>query len=246
MELRMESLQKSYEGRLVLSLPELTLASRGITAIIGPNGAGKSTLLRLIAGLEKPDHGRILYDGAAALPRERVTMGFQKPYLLNTTVEKNIAYPLQLRGWDRIEAETRVDALLAELSLEEHRKKKPWKLSGGEIQKVALARALSFSPDLLLLDEPTANIDPVSVMDIEAMLRKVNEQGMTILLISHNLAQARRLSDRILFLDRGRLVEDGETAAFFANPREDASRWFIAQELVPGPNHPAPLTKETP
>lgn len=235
MELQIDNLRKSYDGKTVLDIASLRLAPRRITAVIGPNGAGKSTLLNLIAGLDKPDTGSILYNGDSVLPMAEVTLGFQKPYLLNTTVEKNIAWPLKLRGVSPAETARRVDGLLTELSLEEHRKKKPWMLSGGETQKVALARALSFGPDLLLLDEPTANIDPVSVKDIEDMLRKVSRDGMTILLISHNLAQARRLSDRILFLDRGKLVEERETAEFFANPREAASRLFIAQEMVPGP-----------
>lgn len=241
MELQIDNLRKSYDGKIVLDIPSLRLAPRRITAVIGPNGAGKSTLLNLIAGLDKPDAGIILYNGDSTLPRTQVTLGFQKPYLLNTSVEKNIAWPLKLRGVSPDETAVKVDGLLSELSLEEHRKKKPWMLSGGEIQKVALARALSFGPDLLLLDEPTANIDPVSVKDIENMLRKVSREGMTILLISHNLAQARRLSDRILFLDRGKPVEERETAEFFAEPREDASRLFIAQEMVPVPaGTPAP------
>lgn len=243
MELIFENIQKSFEGRTVLDLPRLTVREGMVTGILGANGSGKSTLLHLAAGLTAPDRGRILYDGSRQFPNEKVTLGFQKPYLLNTTVEKNIAYPLRLRGWDDDRLKERVDRLMEELSLGDHRKKKPWKLSGGEIQKVALARALSFHPELLMLDEPTANIDPMSLLDIEHMLRKVNGQGMTILLVSHNLAQARRLCDWIVFLDKGKLIEEQDAGNFFRHPKEESTRWFISHEIVPGPD---PGTPETP
>ena len=154
MKLKVRQLKKSYDGKVVLDLEQVEIQGCKRTAIIGPNGAGKSTLLNLIAGLEEPSAGRIFYDGKEEIPWRDMTQVFQKPYLLSSTVENNIAYPLKLRGWNRERIEARVLQLCEELNLMDLRKKKAWKLSGGETQKVALARALSFYPDLLLLDEP--------------------------------------------------------------------------------------------
>ena len=162
-----------------------------------------------------------------------MTQVFQKPYLLSSTVENNIAYPLKLRGWDRERIEARVLQLCEELNLLDLRKKKAWKLSGGETQKVALARALSFYPDLLLLDEPTANIDPATTAEIEQMLIKINENfRTTIVLITHNLAQARRVCERCLFLKDGLLVEEGDAQQLLRMPQNPVTRRFIEGELL--------------
>jgi len=233
MKIKIEHLKKNYDGKSVLNIEELEIPSGKITAVIGPNGAGKSTLLNLIAGIDLATSGKITYAGSEAIPRNQITMGFQKPYLLNTTVEKNISYPLKIRGWDGPQIEERVQRLTNELSLSEFRKKKSWKLSGGEVQKVALARALSFSPGLLLLDEPTANIDPSTVTEIEKILKRFNrEEGTTIVLISHNLAQARRISDYVVLLNHGKVMEANDCAAFFKTPSKEDSKRFIAQEII--------------
>ena len=233
MKLEGKELKKSYDGKVVLNLKSAEIRSRKRTAIIGPNGAGKSTLINLIAGLEEPSAGRIFYDGREEIPWRDMTLVFQKPYLLSSTVENNIAYPLKLRGWEKERIEERVLQLCGELNLMELRKKKAWKLSGGETQKVALARALSFYPDLLLLDEPTANIDPATTAEIEQMLIKINESfGTTIVLITHNLAQARRVCDRCLFLKDGELVEEGEAAEMLRIPKNPQTRRFIEGELL--------------
>jgi tungstate transport system ATP-binding protein len=233
MKINIEHLKKDYDGKSVLNIESLEIPSGKITAIIGPNGAGKSTLLNLIAGVDLATSGRITYDGEAEIPRNQITMGFQKPYLLNTTVDKNIGYPLKIRGWDREKIQERTQRLAVELNLSDHRKKKSWKLSGGEIQKVALARALSFSPRLLLLDEPTANIDPATVSDIENILKRFNqEEETTIVIISHNLAQARRISDYVVLLNHGKVVEANDCNEFFLAPTKDETRRFIAQEII--------------
>ena len=222
MKIKMEQLKKEYEGKTVLDITELEIPGGKIIAVIGPNGAGKSTLLNLIAGIDQPSGGRIYYDGKEEIPRDRMTMGFQKPYLLSTTVEKNIGYPLKIRAWSHEKAEARILQLADELNLSAFRKKKAWKLSGGEIQKVALARSLSFSPRLLLLDEPTANIDPSTVNDIEKILKRFNrDEGTTILIVSHNLAQARRISDHIVLLNHGKVVESGPCEKFFSTPEKE-------------------------
>lgn len=233
MKINIKHLKKDYDGKTVLSIDSLEIPTGKITAVIGPNGAGKSTLLNLIAGIDQATSGKITYDGAADIPRDLITMGFQKPYLLNTTVDKNIGYPLKIRGWDRARIEERTQRLAGELILADHRKKKSWKLSGGEIQKVALARSLSFSPRLLLLDEPTANIDPSTVSDIEKILKRFNqEEGTTIVIISHNLAQARRISDYVVLLNHGKVVEANDCTEFFQTPAKDETQRFIAQEII--------------
>lgn len=233
MKINIEHLKKNYDGKNVLNIEALEIPSGKITAVIGPNGAGKSTLLNLIAGIDQASGGKIFYDGSNDIPRDQVTMGFQKPYLLSGSVDKNISYPLKIRGWDKTRIEERLYHLAKELKLTDHRKKKSWKLSGGEIQKVALARSLSFSPKLLLLDEPTANIDPSTVTDIEKILKGFNrEEGTTIVIISHNLAQARRISDYVVLLNHGKVVEANDCKTFFQAPSEEDTKRFIAQEII--------------
>ncbi|MEG0392760.1 MAG: ATP-binding cassette domain-containing protein, partial [Anaerovoracaceae bacterium] len=196
-------------------------------------GAGKSTLLNLIAGLDQPTGGTIEYDGRPLLPAEEVTLVFQKPYLLTTDVRRNIAYPMKLRGSASTEINTRVNALMEELGLSALADQKAWKLSGGEAQKVALARALSFHPKLLLLDEPTANVDPATTGEIEKMLLKVNQQEeTTIVLITHNLAQAKRLCQNVLFLHQGACIESGPADLLLSRPSNALTADFIAGELL--------------
>ena len=235
MRLYMKALTKEYEGRKVLDIGELLIEDGALCGIIGPNGAGKSTLLNLIAGLMKPTAGNLLYgeEMSAWAPYKGMTMVFQTPYLIRTTVEKNIAYPLKLRGWDNAKIEERVKELTEDLGLTDFRKQKSWKLSGGETQKVALARALSFRPKLLLLDEPTANVDPSTTAEIERMLKKINEkERTTVILITHNLVQARRLCDEVIFMDQGKVVEYGASEKILRGPEHELTKRFVAGELL--------------
>lgn len=235
MRLYMEKLIKEYEGRKVLDIDELLIEGGALCGIVGPNGAGKSTLLNLIAGLMRPTAGRLLYgeEMSASAPYRNMTMVFQTPYLIRTTVEKNIAYPLKLRGWGNAQIEERVRELTEDLGLADFRKQKSWKLSGGETQKVALARALAFRPKLLLLDEPTANVDPSTTAEIERMLKKINEkEGTTVILITHNLVQARRLCDEVLFMNQGKVVEYGASDKILREPEQEMTMRFVAGELL--------------
>ena len=235
MKLYMKNLTKEYEGRKVLAIEELQIEDGALCGIIGPNGAGKSTLLNIIAGLLKPSGGELLYgDNGQELPPFRdMTLVFQAPYLIRTTVEKNIAYPLKLRGWKQDQIEDRISELTEELGLSDFRRQKCWKLSGGETQKVALARALSFRPKLLLLDEPTANVDPATTAEIERMLKKINEkEKTTVITITHNLVQARRLCNQVLFLNQGQVVEFGESNQILKTPEKELTKAFIAGELL--------------
>lgn len=231
MKITFEKLQKSYDGRKVLDIEKGNIKSGSRTAIIGPNGAGKSTLLKILAGLEIADSGSLSYDDSAEFPQMNATLVFQKPYLISTTVEKNIAYPMKLRGYSDDEIEKRVTELTQELGLTSFRKQKAWKLSGGETQKVALARALSFKPKLLLLDEPTANIDPYTTAEIEKMLIKASEYA-TIVLITHNLAQAKRVCDEAMMMHEGKVIEFGPCKDLLLRPSSTETRRFVEGELL--------------
>ena len=226
-----------YNGRYVLNLPHLNINKGEILAIIGPSGAGKSTLLRLLNFLETPATGEIVFDGMGVngrVPldiRRRVTTVFQTPGLLNRSVAANIRYGLGLRGHSLSAAE--LEQLLARLGLTGLEKQRPGQLSAGEAQRVALARALVIRPDVLLLDEPTANLDPYNVGLIEQIVRQENEaEGTTAVLITHNIFQARRLAHRTALLLSGHLVEIGQTEPLFTNPQQEKTAAFLRGELV--------------
>lgn len=238
MIIEIEKLKKIYGERTVLDIDKLTIETGTFCGVIGPNGAGKSTLLNIIAGLEKQTEGRVIYNTGTdrlieGMQYKDMTMVFQSPYMISTTTEKNISYPLKLRGWSEKEIAKRVDELTEELGLTSLRKQKAYTLSAGETQKTALARALSFRPKLLLLDEPTANIDPSTTGEIERILKKINEdEGTTIIMITHNIAQAKRLCRQIVFMHNGKVVETGDSASILKNPEKQLTQSFINGELI--------------
>ena len=224
-----------YGTRTVLSIPRLSVRRGETLGIIGPSGAGKSTLLRLLQGLERPAEGTISVDGSPmphpvplALAR-RITTVFQRPLMLDRTVRDNVLFGLRVRGRkDRGPAEPLMERLgLAHLADARARS-----LSGGEVQRVALARAMAIDPDVLLLDEPAANLDPANVERVEAFIRDAQSRGTTIVLVTHNTHEARRLAHRTLLLIEGAVVEIGPTAAFFESPAEARTRAFLGGELV--------------
>ncbi len=219
MEIHLKEIRKIYDNSVKLNVKELTVQRGIICGIIGANGAGKSTLLRIIAGLDKDFQGKVLYgeNQEETIPRLTMTGVFQKPYLLQTTVENNIAYPLKLRNYTKSQIQNRVNQLLREFRLTDLAKQKAWKLSGGETQKVALARALSFKPQLLLLDEPTSNIDPQTLKLPEDIIRKSNiDDNTTVIIVTHNLHQAKRLCHKILWLNNGEISAYGDTPEVLA------------------------------
>ncbi len=233
----LKGVRQQYNGRCVLDIDELRIRQGEILALVGPSGAGKSTLLRLLNFLEAPVAGEIVFDGTAVnakLPlatRRRVTTVFQKPALLNRSVAANIGYGLGLRG-EKLPPDV-LNQWLERLGLVELRQQKASKLSAGEAQRAALARALVMRPDVLLLDEPTANLDPYNVDLIENILREENARhATTIVLVTHNIFQARRLAQRTALLMSGNLVELAETAVFFDNPSHPQTTSFVRGELV--------------
>jgi tungstate transport system ATP-binding protein len=235
MNIKFENLKKIYGECTVLDVGSGTISSGKITGIIGPNGAGKTTLLNIIAGLGEATEGRVLYgpDLSQNIPRKDITLLFQTPYLLYTSVEKNIAYPLKLRKRSKEEIKGRVSKLLEEMGLETLAKQRSWRLSGGEAQKTALARAIAFRPDVLMLDEPTSNIDNAATADIESVLKKESSKyGKTIIIVSHNLPQIKRICDEVIFMDNGKIIERGQASEILLNPKEERTRRFIEGELL--------------
>ena len=191
---------------VILSDLTFDLSSSGISAIMGPNGAGKSVLMKTIAGLRAPVAGAVELNAALS---GRTAMVFQNPVLLRRTVEANIAHALSVRGVNRGERRDRTRALLEQGRLVELARRPARSLSGGEQQRLQIIRALALDPRLMLLDEPTASLDPHSTQAIESLLLACLATGIKIVLVTHDIGQARRLADEILFLDRGRLAELG-------------------------------------
>jgi tungstate transport system ATP-binding protein len=235
---QLADVQHRYGDRLVLNIPALEIRAGEVLAVVGPSGAGKSTLLRLLNFLEPPSAGAITFQGQAAadptrLPlelRRQVTTVFQRPVLLSASVLANVAYGLRLRGQGG--ARRRAMDALAQLGLAHLAKAPARTLSGGEMQRVALARALVLGPAVLLLDEPTANLDPANVQAIERAVAEAHRQGTTIVLVTHNLFQARRLAGRVALLLEGQLAEVADTAAFFEHPRDPRAAAFVRGEMI--------------
>ena len=233
---QLQDLIKEYAGRIVTDVERLDIRRGEVLALVGPSGAGKSTLLRLLNFLEHPTTGRIMYQGQAingSAPlavRRQVTTVFQRPMLLKASVHANVAYGLRLRG-QRVDGQ--VQNILARVGLEQLARSPAHKLSGGEMQRVALARALVIDPAVLLLDEPTANLDPYNIGLIEDIVRQHNrERGTTVVLVTHNVFQARRLADRVGLMLSGRLVEVADTPTFFDAPSDPRTAAFVRGDMV--------------
>jgi tungstate transport system ATP-binding protein len=226
----------SYEanGKRVIDDLDLNIDERGISAILGPNGAGKSVLLRLMHGLIAPTCGDILWAGKRTdrdLLR-RQAMVFQKPVLLRRSAAANIWHALGLRGVGRGERAIRVTEALKLAGLERLAATPARVLSGGEQQRLCLARALSLEPEVLFLDEPTASLDPASTLAIEALLIDAQRRGIKIIVVTHDVGQARRLAQEVIFLHHGRVVEHETARSFFDRPHSEAARAFIAGGIV--------------
>jgi tungstate transport system ATP-binding protein len=225
--LRLDKASFAVAGRPIIEPVTLELEAGPSTIILGPNGAGKSVLMRLMHGLLAPSSGTIAWSGAD--PRRRQAMVFQRPVMLRRSALQNIVYAVEAAGVGD-------SARLAREALEEvglgalaHRPARV--LSGGEQQRLALARAWALHPEVLFLDEPTASLDPSATREIEALIRAFDGAGTKIIMSTHNLGQARRLGDEVLFLDRGRVVERAPVDRFFTQPASPEARAFIKGEL---------------
>ncbi|NKE43755.1 ATP-binding cassette domain-containing protein [Roseomonas frigidaquae] len=230
--LRAEGLGFRAGGVAVLQDVSFTLAAGPPTLILGPNGAGKSVLLRLLHGLLAPSAGRVAWDGPAPDPRRHQAMVFQRPVLLRRSVLANLRYPLFLAGLDRAEQDARAAEALALVGLEALADRPARRLSGGEQQRLALARAAALRPEVLFLDEPCASLDPAATGAVEQIIQALAARGTKLVMTTHDLAQARRLAGEIAFLHRGRLLEHGPAARFFASPETGEAAAFLRGELI--------------
>lgn len=233
------NLTKEYNGKKVLDIKELILEDGKITGIIGPSGAGKSTLLYILNGLEKATSGEIIFDGKKFTgepdieARRQMSMVFQKPTVFNMSVYDNMAYSLKLRGLPMNEIKSRVHELSKIIGIEDKLRQKAVTLSGGEAQRLTLARAIIFRPKVLLLDEPTANLDPANVaMMEELILHAKTEYKTSIIVVTHNMFQAKRISERLVFLLNGSIVESGEAKEVFIRPKDSRTLDFIEGRMI--------------
>ena len=219
-------------GKTVLGPIDLTLGGEGFTVILGPNGAGKTTLLRLMHGIETAATGTVAWAIPNAQAHGRQSFVFQSPIVLRRSVQDNLIYPLIITGTRKADAVDQAQKAAGSVGLGDVLDQTASKLSGGEKQKLALARALVNKPDIVFLDEPCSNLDGRATREIEAVLKQASAQGTRIVMTTHNLGQARRLASDILFLLHGKLYETASAADFFTNPQTPAAGAFINGDIV--------------
>ncbi|MFO8191869.1 MAG: phosphate ABC transporter ATP-binding protein [Bacillota bacterium] len=236
----MTDVTKKYD-REVLQINKLVLTRGLIYGLIGPSGAGKSTLLQIMNLLVPSDSGTILYHGKSAPAKgperlalqRKMALVFQKNHLFRDSVWNNVAYGLKARRYPRPVIEKRVNTLLDQVGMKDLALQRADTLSGGEAQRVAIARAVAFEPELLLLDEPTANLDPGNIELIENMILKlVHSKDITVVMVTHNVFQARRIADRVIFINQGKIVEMGPTEKMFNEPDCESTRLFVEGRMV--------------
>jgi tungstate transport system ATP-binding protein len=241
--IRIENLTKTFGNADTIRETSLGIRAGEIFTFIGPSGSGKTTLIRLIDLLERPTSGTIFFDGIDTAGteqvrlaiRRRMGMVFQKPAVLNTTVAKNVAFGLRFRGVPEAEAQKKVFSALELVGLPDFTGRKAVTLSGGEMQRVALARAIVTEPEVLLLDEPTANLDPVSSDLIEDLILRINKKfGTTIIMSTHDMIQGQRLADRIGVIMNGKLVQTGNAGEIFYQPKGRDIARFVGIDPVTG------------
>jgi tungstate transport system ATP-binding protein len=216
----------------ILDQVSLEIALGAPTFLIGPNGSGKSTLIRLAMGLTSPNSGRLTWGGRDDTDGRRRAMVFQRPVMLRRSAAANIAYALSASGISRKARADCAADLLEEVSLQHLAERPARRLSGGEQQRLALARALARDPEVLFLDEPTASLDPAATKAVEDIVRRVAARGVKIVMATHDLGQARRLGADIVFLVRGRVCERASAERFFTTPATPEAAAFVRGDLV--------------
>lgn len=240
MMIQLEGVTVEKNGRQILNDINIEVKTGETLGIIGPTGAGKTTLLRVMDLIEIPSNGRVLFKGDAPknesdrlAARRRIGVVFQRPVMFRGTVYDNVAYGLRMRRLSKDEIDERVRAALSDVGLEGYERRPARILSGGEMQRVALARALAISPDLLLLDEPTANLDPRTSYLMEDLITKGKMRGMTTVISTHDLPQAARLADRIVIIMDGRVVSSGSVDLLMCSDSDDVRAFLHAGALRP-------------
>ncbi|MFP3323174.1 amino acid ABC transporter ATP-binding protein [Planococcus sp. SIMBA_160] len=236
-----QALSKKFGDNLVLSEITTSIQKGEVVAIIGPSGSGKSTFLRCLNLLETPSSGNIEVNGKNLTAskkeihkiRQQIGMVFQHFHLFpHMTVQDNLMYaPMKAKGIKKYEAEEKARQLLERVGLAQKADAYPNSLSGGQKQRVAIARALAMEPELMLFDEPTSALDPEMVKEVLEVMKDLAKSGMTMVVVTHEMGFAREVADRVLFLDHGILVEEGEPESFFQQPRSDRARDFLDKVL---------------
>ncbi|MBZ4660781.1 MAG: methionine transporter ATP-binding protein [Desulfacinum sp.] len=240
--IRIENLHKSFGSLEVIKGIDLHVRPAEVVCIIGPSGSGKSTVLRCINRLEQPTSGRIIVDGKDItdprtnmnLVRAEATMVFQQFNLFpHMTVLHNVTLgPVKVRGLSKAEAEKRGLELLAKVGLAEKAHNYPDQLSGGQKQRVAIARALALQPKVILFDEPTSALDPELVGEVLEVMKQLAREGMTMVVVTHEMGFAKEVADRVIFIDGGRIQEEGPPEEFFSNPKNSRLRDFLGKVIA--------------
>ena len=227
-----ENLVVEFKGQRILGPIGLNLSKGDIAVILGPNGSGKTTLLKSLHGIIKIKHGAISWSCPKSESMAKQMFVFQSPVMLRRSVFENLTYPLTLCKTPKAEINRLADEWLSKISLKEVIHVAATRLSGGEKQKLALARALITKPEMLFLDEPTASLDGKTTLEIEKLLQNSAENGTTIMMSTHDIGQAKRLAKNILFLNKGKLESTQPAQIFFREPISNNARKFIAGEIV--------------
>lgn len=240
--LELKDLHKSFGNLEVIKGIDLEIDKGDILAIIGPSGSGKSTVLRCMNLLEEPTSGQIIFEGQDILKnlrtidktREKIGMVFQNFNLFpNKTILDNITLaPMKVKGKTREEAEKKAKELLERVGLLDKVDAYPVQLSGGQQQRIAIARALAMEPDMMLFDEPTSALDPEMVKEVLDVIKELAHEGMTMAIVTHEMGFAKEVADRVIFVDGGKIVEDGSPEEVFNNPKSDRAKDFFDKILV--------------
>lgn len=239
--IKVENLQKKFGKNVVLKDITTTIKKGEVVAVIGPSGSGKSTFLRCLNLLEQPTEGHVFVDEKELTApkankmeiRKQIGMVFQHFHLFpHMTVLDNVSYaPQKSKGMEKSKAEAIAKELITKVGLADKFNEYPNRLSGGQKQRVAIARALAMEPEIMLFDEPTSALDPEMVKEVLDVMKDLAESGMTMVIVTHEMNFAKEVADRILFLDDGHLMEEGEPKTFFSHPKTDRARDFLAKIL---------------
>ncbi|TRZ40066.1 amino acid ABC transporter ATP-binding protein [Niallia circulans] len=240
--IRITQLNKSFGDLHVLKNIDMTVLESDVVCLIGSSGSGKSTLLRCLNFLEKKDNGSIIIEGKEVNPntdnlnkiREKVGMVFQNFNLFphKTVLENIIEAPIMVKGVDKKKAILKAKQLLNKVDLEDKADVYPSKLSGGQKQRVAIARALAMEPDIMLFDEPTSALDPELVGEVLTTMKDLAEEGMTMVVVTHEMGFAKEVADKIVYMHDGKIVEHGTSEEFFNHPKEERTREFLKATML--------------
>ncbi len=230
--LSLHQVEVRKRGKRLLGPVSVAFPSDGFTMVMGPNGAGKSTLLKTIHGLERTAAGQIEWNAPQQVVRARQAFVFQSPVIMRRTTRENVAYPMIVRGMQKRAASELAQSWLERVGLADAAERRARVLSGGERQKMALARALITDPELLFLDEPCANLDGSATREIEHLLQTAHTSGIRVIMATHDIGQARRLATDVVFLHKGQVQEHTPAPEFFENPQSGPAKAYLNGDIV--------------